>query len=341
MLYMEQFGKAFIPQRARPSLRNYLFKAGFQEVPYKLFGGLFYIILLITVICYFSFIYPRLADSTTAALVVLTFVFWFLFMVLLSIFTTAIIYVYLNMKIYNRTKQMEILLPEYLQLVSTNLKGGMSLDKALWSAIQPEFGVLAREVKMVSKRVLTGNDLDDALIEFANKYDSPILSRAIDLIVSEIETGGKIADVIDRVVMSLRKMAILKEEMAAQTTTYMIFVGAIVMLIGPGLFALSSQLISIIGKFSERISGLSIDSSAGIGVPFASIGSAIDVGDFRVFAFFALGIISIFSAMIISIIEKGDIKGGLKYIPIFLIVSVLMFLLFSWILGRLFGGIIV
>jgi len=217
----------------------------------------------------------------------------------------------------------------------------MSLDKALWSAIQPEFGVLAREVKMVSKRVLTGNDLDDALIEFAEKYDSPILSRAIDLIVSEIETGGKIAEVIDRVVMSLRKMAILKEEMSAQTTTYMIFVGAIVMLIGPGLFALSSQLISIISKFSERISGLSIDASAGIGLPFGNIGGAIDVADFRVFAFFALAIISIFSAMIISIIEKGDIKGGLKYIPIFLIVSVLMFLLFSWVLTKLFGGIIV
>jgi len=45
MLYMEQFGKAFIPQKARPSLRKYLFKAGMQEVPYKFFGALFYIIL--------------------------------------------------------------------------------------------------------------------------------------------------------------------------------------------------------------------------------------------------------------------------------------------------------
>lgn len=339
MLYTEQFGKAFIPQKLRPELRSYVMKAGWDEVPYKLFGAFFYIILLLTAVLYFTLIYPAIADSKPATILVLTFAFWFGLMAVMSLFATAIIYVYLNIKIYHRTKEMELLLPEYLQLVSTNLKGGMSLDKALWSAIQPEFGILAKEVKMVSKRVLTGNDLEDALIEFSHKYDSPILARAIDLIVSEIETGGKIADVIDRVVASLRKMAILKEEMSAQTTTYMIFIGAIVMFIGPGLFALSAQLVRIISKFSEKISTVSASSSSAMPMPFAA-SATIDVADFRVFAFLALGVIALFSAMIISIIEKGDLKGGLKYIPIFLIISLLMFLIFNLILTKMFGGLV-
>jgi Flp pilus assembly protein TadB len=334
MLYLEVFGKAFVPQRVRPSLRSYLMKAGIDEVPYKFFGGLFYVSLLIALIIYFAAVYAMLRTFNPLLLAFLTFLVIFVMLVCLSGFIILVIYIYLNMQIYNRTKKLELLLPDYLQLVSSNLRGGMSLDKALWSAIQPEFGILAKEVKMVSKRVMTGNDLGEALLEFARKYDSPILSRAIDLIVSEIESGGKIADVIDRVVASLRKVAILKEEMAAQTMTYMIFIGAIVMFIAPALFALASQVISTIIGFSSQIGSVSTHVASS---PFSiSSKPAIDPYDFRVFAFFALAVISIFAAMIVSIIEKGDIRGGLKYIPLFMIVSVVMYLIFSLILRGLF-----
>ena len=32
-----------------------------------------------------------------------------------------------------------------------------------------------------------------------------------------------------------------------------------------------------------------------------------------------------FAGMIISIIEKGDIKGGIKYIPVFLVVTLVLY----------------
>jgi hypothetical protein len=42
--------------------------------------------------------------------------------------------------------------------------------------------------------------------------------------------------------------------------------------------------------------------------------------------------------MIISTIEKGDIKGGLKYIPLFLVCSLVIYFIFSILLEGAMGS---
>jgi hypothetical protein len=57
-----------------------------------------------------------------------------------------------------------------------------------------------------------------------------------------------------------------------------------------------------------------------------------------VFSIFAIGIISVFTSMIISTIEKGDIRGGIKYIPLFLAGSIIMYFVFNSILSSVMSG---
>ena len=180
LLYLEKFGKAFIPKRVRPELREYLLKAGIEEVPYKFFGGLFWATLVITYLIYFSTIFKPISSMGSFVILVMTFISWFVIQSALSFFIIMCIYVYLNVSIFNRTKLIEDALPDYLTLVSTNLKGGMSFEKSLWAAIKPEFGILAKEITLASKKVLTGNDVKDAMEEFSMKYDSPILRRSLN-----------------------------------------------------------------------------------------------------------------------------------------------------------------
>ena len=340
MLNLDKFGKAFIPKRWRPGLRSYLLKAGMDSVPYSFFGALFYITTVITYFIYLGLVYAPLVKTSLLVLMLGTFFGWVAIQLVLSGVVIALISFYLNLRIYNRTKLMERLLPDYLQLVSTNLKGGMSFDKSLWTAIRPEFEVLAKEITIVSKKVMTGNDLVEALEEFAEKYDSPILRRSLNLIMGEIESGGKIANVIDHVIDNLRKIKALKDELAANTVTYMIFIGAIVVVIAPGLFALSFQLLQIITGFAARFAASAGSSSKSlISVDFSKV--AIDPLQFKIFSATMLAMISICSSMIISIIEKGDIKGGLKYIPLFTLGSLFFYFLFSYILGTVFANLVI
>lgn len=342
--YLEDFGKAFVFKKIRPYIKEHFAKAGYQDVPYKFFGVLFYIDIILALIIYFYYLYPQIKGIVTSNIalgaikfLIITFSFMFVILIILAVIIILTLYFYLDMTIYNRTKKIEELLPDYLQLVSTNLRGGMSFDKSLWSAIRPEFDILAKEIAIVSKKVMTGNDLGEALLEFSRKYDSPILNRSVDLIVGESETGGRIADVIDDVILNIRKANQLKKEMAASTLTYMIFISAIVVVIAPALFALSYQLVGIISRFGERVS------ASGIGGASLPINPKISINmvDFKRFSIMALSVISVFSSMIVSIINKGDIKGGIKYIPLFLFFTILLYLVFSSVLTALFAGMMI
>ncbi|RME57355.1 MAG: hypothetical protein D6780_08555, partial [Candidatus Dadabacteria bacterium] len=75
------------------------------------------------------------------------------------------IYFFLDLRIYTRTRDLELILPDFLEEVSSNLKGGMSFEKALWSSIKPRFGVLSHEIALAGKKVMTGHDIEDALRE--------------------------------------------------------------------------------------------------------------------------------------------------------------------------------
>lgn len=336
--FLGEIGKAFVPKRFRPTLRSYLLKAGMDDVPFHFFGALFFATIFLTVVTYVGFIHKELSGYSPAVVGVTAFAYVFLVAILLCIIIVLMIYFYLNIKIYNRTKKLEDKLIDYFTLVSTNLKGGLSFEKSLWVSIKPEFGILAKEIGLVSKKVLTGNDLAEALTEFSYKYDSPILRRSMNLIIGEVETGGHIVDVIDKVIVNLRKTRLLKDEMAASTVTYMIFIGAIVIVISPALFALSAQLLKIIIKFTAEL-GQSMSGSSSV-LPVSMGEVSLDPQNFIVFSRLAIASIGVTSAFIISIIEKGDIKGGLKYVPLFTVTAIILYEIFRFVLGLVFSNII-
>ena len=165
LIMAEEFGKAFVPKVLRPKLRKFLIKAGIVEVPYTIFGLLFYIGVILTAVVYITSIYPVLVERNASVPVFMltTMVLWVGIQMGLSILFMLITYVYLDVKIFNRTKNLELVLQEFLRYVSENLRGGMPFERAMWDAIRPKFGVLAEEIRLTAKKVMTGQDIDEAL----------------------------------------------------------------------------------------------------------------------------------------------------------------------------------
>jgi len=337
IIFLEEFGKAFVPKRAIPHMRVFLLKAGIPAVPYKFFGALFYLTAAITAAIYLIYVYPFLLQYSQIVLLALSTVTWFLIQISIAAIFIMFVYFYVDLRIFIRTKKMEDKLPDFLQMVASNLKGGMSFENSLLGAIKPRFTILANEMAEVSKKVMTGHDVDKALSELSMKYNSPMLRRSIDLMISELESGGQIADLIDRIVANIKETKSLKEEISASAVAYTIFMAAIVIVIAPLLFALSFNLLTVILSFVAR---LSTATGSGIGaLPFSITEVSVKPENFRNFSIAAIAIISFFSSIIVSIVEKGNIKSGLKYIPIFIISSLLLYMLFMKVLGGLFGGI--
>ena len=337
IIFLEEFGKAFVPKKVIPNLRKYLLKAGFDEVPYKFFGLLFYISALITTFIFLVFVFPYLKKFSFFKIYIYSFVSWFVVQLFFATLFIMLIYFYLDLKIYYKTKKMEEQLPDFLQILSSNLKGGMTFERALWAAIKPRFNVLGSEMAIASKKVMTGYEITKALAELADKYDSLMLRRTIDLIISEVESGGNISKLIDRLVDNLKETKILKDEMSASAIAYVIFISVIVIVISPLLFALSFHLLVITLKF---IGKLTFATQRVASLPLFLSKVNVNPEDFRIFSIAAIFVISLFSSMIVAIVEKGEIKGGVKYIPIYIFGSITVYLLFMKLLGTLFANLL-
>lgn len=344
IIFLEPWGKALVPKKFRPDLRSYLLKAGFNEVPYKLFGLMFYVSLATTLLIYFLFIYPYvrklfLFEVSIYPVIGFTAAFlgWAIVESFFAILFTALVYFYLDLRIYSRTRKIEEQLADYLQVVSSNLKGGMTFERALWAAIKPRFGVLGKEMSVVSKKVMTGYELSKALTELTEKYGSSMLKRTVDLVISEAESGGNIAALIDRIVDNLKEAKELKAEMSAAAIAYIIFISMIILVIAPLLFAFALHLLSTVTTFINRVF---VTVQRVPGLPFVFTKTEVAPADFKIFSMTAIVVLSLFSSMIVSIVEKGDIKGGLKYIPIYVFGSLASYFLFVKILTVLFGRLL-
>src|SRR3989338_8391640 len=338
IIFLEEFGKAFVPKGVTPYLMEYLLKAGIPAVPYNFFGALFYLTTIMTGSVYIFFVYPFLLNYSQLVLLLASTAIWFAIQISLAAIFILLVYFYLDLLIYTRTKKMEEMLPDFLQVVSSNLKGGMSFENALWGAIRPRFSTLANEMAGVSKKVMTGYDVGKALDELGKKYDSPMLRRSVDLMISEFESGGNIADLIDKIVDNFKEAGALKEDISASVVAYTIFIGALVIFVSPLLFSLSFHLLIVILGF---VTNLAAVTSRVESLPFAFTKVSVDPESFKYFSIAAISTISFFSSLILSILEKGNIKSGLKYIPIFLFSSLILFFIFMKILGLVFSGLVV
>jgi len=222
-----------------------------------------------------------------------------------------------------------------LQLTASNIKAGMTIDSALWYAVRPRFGVLAKEIEVVAKDTMRGEDLKTALQKFADKYESVLLKRSISLLIEGLEAGGEIGNLLNKIAINIQENKIMRKEMAANVTTYVIFISFATIAAAPMLFGLSGVLIRVISDIGSNVGSTA---TTGLAISFSSGG--ITYSDFKIFAIVSLIITSFFSAVIISTIKNGNIKLGLKYIPIFIFVTITLFLIADIVLGKLLGTVL-
>ena len=262
---------------------------------------------------------------------------WTVVLALVVIIFWVFFYLFLDLKIYRRTKQVEDVLPDFLQLTSANISAGMPIDRALWYAVRPRFGVLSREIEEVAKSTIAGADLEEALKHFSKKYDSLILKRTVSLIIEGMRAGGELAELLSKIAIDIQETKLMRKEIAASIMTYVIFITFATVVAAPFLFALSTQLLNVV----QGIMGSLDLSEISVGTfKMAGGGETMKINDFRIFSALALTVSSIFSAAIVSTIQKGNIKDGAKFIPIFVAVSLILYFVANWIVSGLMAGLV-
>lgn len=251
-----------------------------------------------------------------------------------------IIYAILEFKVEQRKSFIENLLPDYLQLAAANVRSGIALDKAMVLAARPEFGYFSEDVKEMNKELYVGVTLQASMVNLGKRYRSLQLQHTIRMMNEGIQYGGGMTDLLNQIAKDLRNQHMVQKEISGQLFMYTIFIAFAALVGAPALYALTSQMITVtntvwVGILKQNGGGLPT-----VGVSFLRPSPPkITTATYYNFSLAAVLLITGFGAFIVSAISTGSVIRGIRYLPIFLAVGLLVFFAVSALIGGIFGTI--
>ena len=298
-----------------------------------------------------------LNDETSAGLAIITPIIVFIVaLVVLLVLTTigpifsligaigialiciGAIYEMLLLRIDNRRKEVEDILPDYLQLVAANIRAGMQLDKAMWYAAKPEFGTLSNEVELASKRVFSGETIEEALEKLSDRFQSRYLRRTIDLIREGVVSGGEMAGMLEKTAIDLRDMQLMHKEISASLVMYSIFIGFAAAIGAPFLYVVSYKLLSL---FEKVRAGMPAETTITSTINLSTVGIGISADQFAIFSLAMVVVTGIIACMIMSVIQSGKKRNAIKYVLPFLLVALAVFYIGRIVLDKFFSVFVI
>lgn len=246
------------------------------------------------------------------------------------------IYMWLALSIEAKADFIEKALPDALQLMSSNLRAGLTPERALLLAARPEFGPLTTEINRVGKEVAVGKDIDEALMGITKRVKSEKINKTIMLIVSGIRSGGELAALLDHTARNLRDQDFVDQKIRSSVRMYVIFIFAAVGLGAPLLYGLSSFLVEVLTKV---LGSVDIPKTTTMNMPINITQVSIGVDFVMKYVITSIIITSILGSMALGAISKGEEKQGLKYAPLLVAIALSVFFLVRFAINNLLSGL--
>ncbi|NQZ85595.1 MAG: type II secretion system F family protein [Nanoarchaeales archaeon] len=342
-----ELGKILIPNKIqrmdyKKELEEVYEKLYYNKINYVMITNLFFLSILISFIAFIYF-YPALLNNGTfgpliQSSLILKFIIIYLSFVILNIlvYNSVLLgyFLYHDGKFKKYENEIEKDLPEFIDNLVSNLKGGISLERAFLKSVRPEQKALLKEMTLINEKILMGKSVEQALIEFRNRFDSAVLNRTFFLMGEGIKGGGNLAAPLERISQNLKRITNLNEEIKANAGGFAIIIKGITIIVAPLLFALALTLLNFIGQLFSLLS----ESNSQLGF-VASVPEEFTIY-LNTFSIAMIVMITFFSSLITSQLKNEKTYTAIKYLPIYIIISLFLFKSFSGILLGFFGGII-
>lgn len=227
-----------------------------------------------------------------------------------------------KMQVAQRIKKMEEVFPDFLELMSSNLRAGMTIDKALLASSREEFAPLDNEIIKLGKDIATGKEIERALKDLAERIHSEKIRKTLLVIISGIKAGGNLATLLEETAIHTRERGFVEKRAASNVLMYMIFIVFALGIGAPILFGLSAALVEIITSLLSTIPPIE---NSSIQLPFTLTKISVSTTFITYFALVFLIVTDILGSFVIGSVSKGDEKAGVKYMAPLVVASVTIF----------------
>lgn len=251
------------------------------------------------------------------------------------------IYALLIMHVMKRVSLIEAVLPDFLSLMASNLRSGLTPDRAFILSVRKEFGPLEAEIDTAAKEIVSGKSFTQAFEGMARRIDSETFAKAARLIIEGVNSGGDLAHLLESTSLDIRRFSATKKDISATVRVYELFILAAAGIGAPLLYAVATFLVSVVFEMKAKLN-LTEAASASMATTMPILGGASSIGispeTVYIFALVAIAIGAFFGSLAAGVISKGKEADGYGYIPVMLVVAYGVFFSIRFFLDTFLGS---
>ena len=256
------------------------------------------------------------------------------------IYAVSIPFIFLELRVNDIEKE----LPDILFTLATTVRAGGSLEMALKDAYDISKGPIKEELKNTIKEMREGLTFEEAFQSFGERCRSKIVKRTSSIIITAKRSGGGLVDALVSISDDLRDFMRVKRERISKTTMQALFFVAAGIVIAPAIFGLVCSIAEYMGEKTSASPNVKLkkDSLLDFVNPIYEFFGLEKQKNlvfilnpiFKIYLF----LLSIMSAIGVAILREGKFSSSIKFMPVFLLVSYIIFNIIYYGTKMFFGG---
>ncbi|MDP2844465.1 MAG: type II secretion system F family protein [Candidatus Methanoperedens sp.] len=211
-------------------------------------------------------------------------------------------------------------IPDFLKKLASTNETGMTLRDSIKLMTRSDIG-MSKEIKKIWNDIEWGLAINEALIRFANRVRTHIVSRSVTLLTKANESSGDIGEVLNVAARDAAAEQELRAERRINMFIYVVIIYISFFVFIGIIYIISTTFLAEMVKAGEKISG----SGAGA-VPLSLSREKLEMYN-RIFFHGAL-IQGFSSGLIAGVMGEGSVLSGLKHSVIMITLGYILFTLF-------------
>ena len=223
-----------------------------------------------------------------------------------------------------RIRHLEQRFPDFLRDIASSHQGGMTLPNAVSVASRGEYGPLTVEIRRMADQLSWNVPFDEALMRFAQRVDTPLIHRAVNLILEANHSGGATTEVLLAAARDAREIKTLETERNLSMSLYTIVIYITFLVFLSVAAVMYAQFVPQLVASSQSVQG-----TGGAVGPVAGLGGPqLRTEDFQLFYFMAAVMQGLGDGIVAGLMGTGRAVQGLKHSFFMVLMSYLTFVLF-------------
>ncbi len=209
---------------------------------------------------------------------------------------------------HGRIRKLEERFPDFLRDVAASHRGGLTLTASVQIASKGEYGELTPEIRKMADQLSWNVPFNEALQQLMDRVNTPLIERAITLIIEASRSGGSTTDVLLAAARDAREIKNLENERRQTMGLYsvIIYITFFVFLVVAAV--LYGQLVPEILKASEAAGKANVEGSA-VGINLRTPSRQ----EYRAFYFTAAIMQGVGNGLVGGLFASGKVLAGLTH----------------------------